>query len=73
MTKEERKIHLEALTLVQKYFDEVTDHMTWAQAKTCADIAVAKLIKEHTLGSPLKWNIERVDHWHKVNLEIENL
>lgn len=30
----------QAKALTQKYFDEVTDHMTWEQAKECATIAV---------------------------------
>ncbi len=29
-----------AKALVQKYFDEVSDHMSWEQAKECAIIAV---------------------------------
>lgn len=41
MTEKEK-----AQQLVQKYYDSVTDHMTWEQAKECARIAVSEVINQ---------------------------
>lgn len=56
-----------AKALVQKYFDEISDFMTWEQAKQCALIACAE-VKENGFNPQLPYNF-----WEDVEKEINQL
>lgn len=63
--------------LIQKYFN-LTDHMTWEEAKRCALIAVDEIILEwqEVRGETVearKQIIEKISYWRKVKVEIELL
>lgn len=61
-----------ARQLVQKYFDEVGDWMTWEQAKSCAIIAVDEILLDKKVGYS-KDIIEEKKYWQQVKQEINSL
>ena len=55
-----------ATKLVKKFFNEITDHMTWEQAKECALIVANECIDE--TESTMWWK-----YWIDVNDAIKAL
>ena len=60
-----------ATKMIHKFFDEITNHMTWDEAKLCADVCIDELIYE--AGQYGMTGTTSVKYYKKVKEEIENL